>query len=72
MEKETAAHIEARQRVSALEDRTSELEDRLALEERERRRLEALLSEGSLPDDAKVGSLVQIVLKRKKLKIFTF
>ncbi|XP_073980936.1 disheveled-associated activator of morphogenesis-like protein isoform X2 [Rhodnius prolixus] len=57
LEKETAAHIEARQRVSALEDRTSELEDRLALEERERRRLEALLSEGSLPDDAKAEGL---------------
>ena len=54
MEKETACHLEARQKIGALEDRASELEHRLSFEEAEKRRLEALLSEGSLPDDAKV------------------
>ncbi|KAL1138866.1 hypothetical protein AAG570_008928, partial [Ranatra chinensis] len=57
LEKETAAHIEARQKIGALEDRASELEHRLSCEEREKRRLEALLSEGSLPDDAKAEGL---------------
>uniref|UniRef100_A0A146MFK9 Disheveled-associated activator of morphogenesis 2 n=3 Tax=Lygus hesperus TaxID=30085 RepID=A0A146MFK9_LYGHE len=57
LEKETAAHLEARQRVSALEDVKSELEDRLSIEEREKKRLEALLSMGSLPDDTKAEGL---------------
>lgn len=54
LEKETAAHLESRQRISELEDKTSDLEHRVNCEESERRRLETLLSSGSLPDDAKV------------------
>lgn len=54
LEKETTAHLEARQKISQLEDRTSDLEHRINCEEGERLRLERLLSSGSLPDDAKV------------------
>lgn len=54
LEKETAAHLEAKQKISELEDRTSELEHRASCEQVERKRLETLLSSGSLPDDAKV------------------
>lgn len=52
LEKETAAHLEARQKISELEDRTSELEHRATYEQDERKRLETLI--GNLPDDAKV------------------
>lgn len=54
LEKETAAHLEARQKISELEDRTSELEHRATYEQDERRRLETLLNSGSLSDDTKV------------------
>lgn len=54
LEKETAAHLEARQKISILEDKAGELEHRASYEENERKRLETLLSSGSLPDDAKV------------------
>ena len=57
LEKETAAHLEARQKISELEDRVSELEHRATCEQDERKRLETLLSCGSLPDDAKVRCL---------------
>ncbi|KAK7601114.1 hypothetical protein V9T40_008555 [Parthenolecanium corni] len=57
LEKETAAHLEAKQKISELEDRTSELEHRASCEQVERKRLETLLSSGSLPDDAKVVGL---------------
>ncbi|XP_065208750.1 disheveled-associated activator of morphogenesis 1 isoform X3 [Planococcus citri] len=57
LEKETAAHLEARQKISELEDRTSELEHRATYEQDERKRLETLLNSGSLPDDAKVVGL---------------
>ncbi|XP_039293436.1 disheveled-associated activator of morphogenesis 1 isoform X3 [Nilaparvata lugens] len=57
LEKETAAHLEARQKISELEDKASELELRASYDESERKRLEALLSSGSLPDDAKVVGL---------------
>uniref|UniRef100_A0A1B6C417 FH2 domain-containing protein n=1 Tax=Clastoptera arizonana TaxID=38151 RepID=A0A1B6C417_9HEMI len=60
LEKETAAHLESRQRVSELEDKTSDLEHRANCEESERRRLESLLSSGSLPDDAKMSGLSRI------------
>ncbi len=56
LEKETAAHLEARQKISELEDRTSELEHRASYEQVERKRLETLLSSGSLPDDAKAST----------------
>ncbi|XKL66064.1 hypothetical protein PGB90_009484 [Kerria lacca] len=57
LEKETAAHLEARQKISELEDRTSELEHRATYEQDERRRLETLLNSGSLSDDTKVVGL---------------
>ncbi|XP_075233363.1 disheveled-associated activator of morphogenesis-like protein isoform X2 [Lycorma delicatula] len=60
LEKETAAHLEARQKISELEDKTGELEHRALYEENERKRLEALLSSGSLPDDAKVVGLGRV------------
>ncbi|XP_044737044.1 disheveled-associated activator of morphogenesis 1 isoform X2 [Chrysoperla carnea] len=57
LEKETASHIETRQRVSELEYKTAEL-DRMVNNERcERLRLEQLVSSGSIPDDAKVMGL---------------
>lgn len=54
LEKETAAHLEVKQRLGAAEDRLLEMDDKLQVEMKERRKLEALLSEGCLPDDAKV------------------
>lgn len=53
LEKETAAHLEARQKISELEDRTSELEHRATYEQDERKRLEILIG----TDDAKVRSV---------------
>ncbi|XP_054261118.1 disheveled-associated activator of morphogenesis 1 isoform X2 [Macrosteles quadrilineatus] len=50
LEKETAANLEAKQKISQLEDRTSELEH-------ERLRLERLVTCGSLSDDTKAVSL---------------
>lgn len=63
LEKETALHLEARQKISLLEDRAGDLEHRLSCEERERRRLESLLTEGSLPDDAKVINRYALIYK---------
>lgn len=54
LEKETAANLEAKQKISLLEDKTSDLEHRVNCEESERLRLEALLRSGSFPDDTKV------------------
>ncbi|KAJ4426490.1 hypothetical protein ANN_27304 [Periplaneta americana] len=53
LEKETAAHLETKQRVSELEYRASELDRQVNCERGERHRLERLVSSGSLPDDAK-------------------
>lgn len=55
LEKEISIHLETKQKVSELEDTTSELQHRVLYEQAERRKLEALLSNGSLPDDAKVN-----------------
>ena len=57
LEKETAGHLEARQRLGAIEDKVLELEDKLQIEVRERRKMEALLSEGCIPDDTKVRKI---------------
>lgn len=57
LEKETAGHLEARQKLGAIEDKMLEIEDKLQIEMRERRKLEALLSEGCIPDDAKAEGL---------------
>nr|CAD7402960.1 unnamed protein product [Timema poppensis] len=57
LEKETAAHIETKQRISELEYRTSELDRQVNCERGERHRLERLVSSGSLPDDTKVVGL---------------
>lgn len=55
LEKETAAHLETKQRISELEYRASELDRQVNCERGERHRLERLVSSGSLPDDAKVN-----------------
>ncbi|XP_049795298.1 disheveled-associated activator of morphogenesis 1 [Schistocerca nitens] len=57
LEKETAAHLEMKQRCLELEDRACELDRQVASERGERHRLEQLVSSGSLPDDAKVVGL---------------
>ncbi|XP_063226391.1 disheveled-associated activator of morphogenesis 1 isoform X2 [Bacillus rossius redtenbacheri] len=57
LEKETAGHLETRQRVSELEYRASELDHLVSCERGERHRLERLVSSGSLPDDAKAVGL---------------
>jgi dishevelled associated activator of morphogenesis len=57
LEKETAAHLEIKQRVSELEYRASELDRQVNCERGERHRLERLVSSGSLPDDTKVNRL---------------
>lgn len=55
LEKEISIHLETKQKISELEDTTSELQHRISYEQAERRKLEAMLSNGSLPDDAKVN-----------------
>jgi len=55
LEKEISIHLETKQKISELEDATSELQHRITYEQTERRKLEAMLSNGSLPDDAKVN-----------------
>lgn len=55
LEKEMSIHLETKQKVSELEDTTSELKDRISYEQAERRKLEAMLNNESLPDDAKVN-----------------
>ncbi|XP_050055784.1 disheveled-associated activator of morphogenesis 1 [Aphis gossypii] len=54
LEKEISIHLETKQKISELEDTSSELQHRIAYEQGERRKLEAMLNNGSLPDDAKV------------------
>lgn len=55
LEKEISIHLETKQKISELEDTSSELQHRIAYEQGERRKLEAMLTNGSLPDDAKVN-----------------
>jgi len=53
LEKEMSVHMETKQRLNAVEYRSSEIEHQYQYEREERLRLEQLLS--SLPDDAKVS-----------------
>ena len=55
LEKEISIHLETKQKISELEDTSSELQHRITYEQEERRKLEAMLANGSLPDDAKVN-----------------
>jgi len=55
LEKEISIHLETKQKVSELEDTSSELQHRITYEQAERRKLEAMLTNGSLSDDAKVN-----------------
>lgn len=55
LEKEISVHLETKQKISELEDTSSELQHRISYEQAERRKLEALLNNGSLPDDAKIN-----------------
>lgn len=57
LEKETAAHIETRQRLEEQEYRAADLDRQVSCERGERFRLEKLVSSGSIPDDAKVIGL---------------
>lgn len=57
LEKETASHIETRQRLSELEYRAADLDRQITCERGERHRLEQLVNSGSIPDDAKVIGL---------------
>lgn len=57
LEKETAAHIETKQRLSELEYRAADLDRQIDCERGERYRLEKLVNSGNIPDDAKVIGL---------------
>ncbi|XP_017787328.1 PREDICTED: disheveled-associated activator of morphogenesis 1 isoform X2 [Nicrophorus vespilloides] len=57
LEKETASHIETRQKYSELEYRITELDRQINCERGERHRLERLVTSGNIPDDAKVIGL---------------
>ncbi|KAF5302867.1 hypothetical protein FQA39_LY02047 [Lamprigera yunnana] len=57
LEKETAAHIETRQRLGELEYKAADLDRQISCERGERFRLERLVNSGSIPDDAKVIGL---------------
>ncbi|KAH8356163.1 hypothetical protein KR200_002506 [Drosophila serrata] len=55
---ETGQHSQAVQRVQAAEMKAEDLQHRLLSEQPERARLERLVTEGSIPDDQKVASLI--------------
>lgn len=61
LEKETAAHIETRQRLGELEYRAADLDRQISCERGERFRLEQIVSSGSIPDDQKVIGLKSTV-----------
>lgn len=61
LEKETAAHIETRQRLNELEFKAADLDRQIICERGERHRLEQLVNSGSIPDDAKVIGLISNV-----------
>ncbi|XP_046383257.1 disheveled-associated activator of morphogenesis 1 [Ischnura elegans] len=58
LEKETKSHLEAKQKLSELSDKVSELSEQAAWEHAECQRLQQLLSSGSIPDDAKAEGFV--------------
>ncbi|KRT81519.1 hypothetical protein AMK59_5568, partial [Oryctes borbonicus] len=71
LEKETAAHIETKQRLGEIEYRAADLDRQISCERGERHRLEQLVNSGSIPDDAKVIGLtsgVDVKLEYKDFK----
>ncbi|KAK9728732.1 Diaphanous FH3 Domain [Popillia japonica] len=71
LEKETACHIETKQRLGELEYRAADLDRQISCERGERHRLEQLVNSGSIPDDAKVIGLkssVDVKLEYKDFK----
>ncbi|XP_045532895.1 disheveled-associated activator of morphogenesis 1 isoform X2 [Pieris brassicae] len=62
LERETAAHMECTERARASACRAHQLEQQLNQERTERARFEKLVSEGSIPDDAKVSNLKSAVI----------
>ncbi|CAB3227807.1 unnamed protein product [Arctia plantaginis] len=63
LERETAAHMECTERARAAATRAHHLEQQLNQERSERARFEKLVSEGSIPDDAKVSNLKSAVIE---------
>ncbi|KAF9793726.1 hypothetical protein SFRURICE_003550, partial [Spodoptera frugiperda] len=63
LERETAAHMECTERARAAATRAHSLEQQLNQERAERARFEKLVSEGSIPDDAKVSNLKSAVIE---------
>ncbi|KAF9420174.1 hypothetical protein HW555_003587 [Spodoptera exigua] len=63
LERETAAHMECTERARASATRALLLEQQLNQERAERARFEKLVSEGSIPDDAKVSNLKSAVIE---------
>ncbi|KAJ8720073.1 hypothetical protein PYW07_012116 [Mythimna separata] len=63
LERETAAHMECTERARAAATRAHQLEQQLNQERAERVRFEKLVSEGSIPDDAKVSNLKSAVIE---------
>ncbi|KAJ2951435.1 hypothetical protein O0L34_g13588 [Tuta absoluta] len=63
LEKETAAHMESQERMRAAAYRANQLDQQLTQERAERARFEKLVSEGSIPDDAKVSNLKSAVIE---------
>ncbi|KAL0878676.1 hypothetical protein ABMA27_003733 [Loxostege sticticalis] len=63
LERETAAHMECGERARAAATRAHQLEQQLNQERSERARFEKLVSEGSIPDDAKVSNLKSAVIE---------
>ncbi|XP_022918586.1 disheveled-associated activator of morphogenesis 1 isoform X2 [Onthophagus taurus] len=57
LEKETAAHIETKQRLGEMEYRAADLDRQVTCERGERHRLEQIVNSGSIPDDAKMIGL---------------
>ncbi|KAJ0176247.1 hypothetical protein K1T71_008421 [Dendrolimus kikuchii] len=63
LERETAAHMECTERARASACRAHQLEQQLNQERAERARFEKLVTEGSIPDDAKVSNLKSAVIE---------
>ncbi|XP_061717684.1 disheveled-associated activator of morphogenesis 1 [Cydia pomonella] len=63
LERETAAHMESCDRARHAAMRATQLEQQLNQERSERARFEKLVSEGSIPDDAKVSNLKSAVIE---------
>ncbi|XP_063385445.1 disheveled-associated activator of morphogenesis 1 [Cydia fagiglandana] len=63
LERETHAHMESSERARHAAVRATQLEQQLNQERSERARFEKLVSEGSIPDDAKVSNLKSAVIE---------